>query len=125
MSPEPLHPPSPSYPTPILDAAIARRQQQDEQQRQATLARVWDWLNEFGATYGIIQAYVFGSVIRPHRFTDRSDVDVAVESIHPELFFQAMAKLSEQVEREVDLVELSKCPFAQRIREQGIPWTPQ
>jgi predicted nucleotidyltransferase len=87
MSFEPVHPPSP-YPTPILDAAIARRQQQDEQQRQVTLSQIWTWLNEFGAIYGIPQAYVFGSVTRPHRFTDYSDVDIAVESIHPELFFQ-------------------------------------
>jgi predicted nucleotidyltransferase len=73
--------------------------------------------------YGINRAYLFGSLTRPYRFTERSDVDVAVESIDSESFFQAMARLSEQVEREVDLVELSKCPFADRIRQQGIVWS--
>ncbi|MEB3337724.1 MAG: nucleotidyltransferase domain-containing protein [Leptolyngbyaceae bacterium] len=112
-----------SYPTPILDRALAARRQHNEQQRLETVDRVIAWLESAGQRYGIDRAYLFGSMIRPYRFMDRSDVDVAVEAMDAEQFFQAMAELSEQVERDVDLVELSKCPFADRIRQQGVLWT--
>ena len=114
-----------SFPTPILDRALADRRQHHEQQRLATCDRVLAWLDTVGQKYGIDRAYLFGSLTRPYHFTKRSDVDVAVETINPESFFQAMAELSEEVEREVDLVELSKCPFADRIRQQGIVWRPK
>jgi predicted nucleotidyltransferase len=110
------------FPTPILDRALADRRQYNEQQRLATCHLVLAWLDTVGRQYGIERAYLFGSLTRPNRFTECSDVDVAVESIDSESFFEAMAKLSEQVERDVDLVELSKCPFADRIRQQGIVW---
>jgi predicted nucleotidyltransferase len=110
------------FPTPILDRALATRRQQNEQQRLATCDRVIAWLDGAGQRYGITRAYLFGSLTKPYRFTARSDVDVAVEAIDSESFFQAMSELSEQVGREVDLVELSKCPFADRIRQQGIVW---
>jgi predicted nucleotidyltransferase len=110
------------FPTPILDHALADLRQQNEQQRLATCDRVLTWLDAVGQQYGIDKAYIFGSLTRAYRFTKRSDVDVAVEAIDSESFFPAMAELSEQVEREVDLVELSKCPFADRIRQQGIEW---
>ncbi|NJL49876.1 MAG: hypothetical protein HC929_23835 [Leptolyngbyaceae cyanobacterium SM2_5_2] len=56
-------------------------------------------------------------------FDNRSDVDVALESLAPEHFFRAMGALSETVGRDVDLVELHKCPFAARIRQGGLLWT--
>lgn len=114
-----------TFATPILDRALADRRQQNEQQRLAICDRVLAWLDEVGQQYGIDRAYLFGSLTRPYRFTARSDVDLAVEAIDPERFFQAIAELSEQVEREVDLVELSKCLFADRIRQQGIVWSPK
>jgi uncharacterized protein len=60
-------------------------------------------------------------VTRPYQFTRNSDVDVAVEQFNPEVFF-AMAALSETLERDVGLVDLSKCHFAHRIRQQGMVW---
>jgi len=75
-----------------------------------------------GAEYGIQQAYLFGSLVVPGRFGPDSDVDIAVEQIDPERFFEAMAQFSLSLGREVDLIELSKCHFADRIRERGILW---
>lgn len=83
------------------------------------------WLETEGDQFGIHQAYLFGSVIRPYHFTERSDVDIAVESVEVEAFFTEMASLSEAIERNVDLVELPKCPFAHRIRQRGQLWKRQ
>ena len=107
----------------LLDEAIVRRKQALEQERQATLEQVKQWLAVNGKRYGIEQAYLFGSLVRANRFTKQSDVDLAVESIEPEHLFMAMSALAEAVGREVDLIELSKCPFAHRIRQEGILWT--
>jgi hypothetical protein len=114
----------PKFDTSLLDQALAEQQKQREQERLANLEQVLAWLDQHAAAYGIHQAYVFGSLLRPNGFGRHSDVDVAVEAVDANLFFQAMAALSEAVGRDVDLVELSKCPFAERIRQTGQPWTP-
>jgi uncharacterized protein len=104
------------FKTNLLDAALARRREDNEAQRLATIKQAIYWLETEGEQYGINQAYLFGSVARPYQFTRNSDVDVAVEQFNPEDFFVAMAALSETLERDVDLVDLSKCHFAHRIR---------
>lgn len=114
----------PKFDTSLLDQALAEQQKQREQERLANLEQVLAWLDQHAAAYGIHQAYVFGSLLRLNGFGRHSDVDVAVEAVDTNLFFQAMAALSEAVGRDVDLVELSKCPFAERIRQTGQPWTP-
>lgn len=107
----------------LLQQAIGEKRNCWEQSRQELLAVVLAWLNDNAADYGIDRAYLFGSLTQPSRFTPRSDVDVAVETIAPETFFVAMAALSEAVERDVDLVLLDMCPFADRIRQTGVIWT--
>ena len=107
----------------LLDEALIRRKRALEEQRQVTLKLVKQWLEVNGQHYGIEQAYLFGSLIRPNRFKKTSDVDLAVESIKPEHMFMAVTALAEALGREVDLMELSKCPFAQRIRQEGLLWT--
>lgn len=107
----------------LLQQAISEKRNCWEQSRQELLAVVLAWLNDNAADYGIDRAYLFGSLTQPSRFTPRSDVDVAVETIAPETFFVAMAALSEAVERDVDLVLLDMCPFADRIRQTGVIWT--
>jgi uncharacterized protein len=113
-----------TFDTSLLDAAIAQRKAQNERQRQEILAQLWLWFDRFGETYGMQEVYVFGSLAIPGRFTERSDVDVAIASMQDEAFFEVMGRLSTEVGREVDLVLLNQCHFAHRIREQGILWNP-
>jgi uncharacterized protein len=110
------------FDTYLLDEANARRQQHNEQQRQVILAKLFQWLDQFAEQYGMQGVYVFGSLTTAGRFTERSDVDVAIEGMNPDYFFDVMGYLVTELGREVDLVQLSKCHFAHRIREQGILW---
>lgn len=112
-----------SFNTTYLDKVLCERRDRLEQQRQEVLQQVFDWLDCYGERYGLDKAYVFGSLVRPGRFREDSDVDLAVEAIDPDRLFQLMANLSEAVGRDVDLVELPKCHFAHRIRERGMLWT--
>ncbi|WP_216594223.1 nucleotidyltransferase domain-containing protein [Synechococcus sp. PCC 6312] len=78
---------------------------------------------EYARNYGIYQAYLVGSLTRPYQFTSRSDVDLAVEQINPDLFFSAIAHLSEFLKRDVDIINLAQCHFSDRLRQEGISWT--
>jgi hypothetical protein len=111
------------FDTSILDEAKIRRQIESEQLRQQVLQTTLDFLDEFGSCQGVKNVIIFGSVIVPGRFRVQSDVDIAVEAVEPSLFFDLMASLSLALGREVDLVDLSHCHFADQIRQKGMVWT--
>ncbi|MFQ5596394.1 MAG: nucleotidyltransferase family protein, partial [Anaerolineae bacterium] len=112
-----------AFDTSLLDAAIAQQQADGERRRQALLHQVLRLLDQLGPQHGISEAYIFGSVVRAGQFSEHSDVDIAVEQMAPSQFFDAMAALSMELERDVDFIELRKCHFADRIRDEGIKWT--
>ena len=109
--------------TDLLDQLMQEKRDRYERDRQQALQKVHVWLNQNGANYGIQEAFIFGSVTRSGRFHDNSDVDIAVVQIKPEKHCMAISFISEWLERDVDLIELTKCPFQHRIRETGIRWT--
>jgi uncharacterized protein len=109
--------------TDLLDQLIQQRRDRHEQTRQAIVQKAQQWLDQYGSEYGIRQAFIFGSANRPGHFHDASDVDIAVEQIDPAQYFSAIGVLSAWLERDVDLIELEKCPFQHRIRETGLIWT--
>jgi uncharacterized protein len=111
-----------AFDTYLLDDWIAEHRTKLEQERQTTFTQVIQWLEEFGDGYGIYQAYVFGSLVYPGKFTENSDVDVAIGEVAPEDFFDIISLLSTALSREVDLLEIKKCHFAHRIRQQGVLW---
>ena len=69
------------------------------------------------------EAILFGSLVRPGRFGPRSDVDIAVPRLEPRAYFTLMGHLEEGLEREIDLVALDTCHFADSIRRMGLRWT--
>ncbi|RMF26694.1 MAG: nucleotidyltransferase domain-containing protein [Chloroflexi bacterium] len=113
------------FDTSLWDKVLARRRAALERERRALLDRVLRLLDEHGARYGIRRAYIFGSITRPGCFMETSDVDIGVEEIDPERFCEAIGHFASFLGREVDLIELQRCPFAHRIRERGILWTGQ
>lgn len=67
---------------------------------------------------------VFGSLTKPNRFTDVSDIDLALEAEPQGMsLYQLTALLAEQMERPVDIVLLSECRFRERIAREGEVWT--
>ena len=66
---------------------------------------------------------VFGSLTRPHRFNDTSDIDIALESEPAETsLYQLTALLAEEMGRPVDIILLSECRFRSRITREGETW---
>lgn len=111
------------FDTSVLDEAKARRFVENEKLRQQVLQMTLDFLDEFGVGYDLEKAVLFGSVLVSGRFHEQSDVDIAVEHVEPTVFFELMASLSMALGREVDLVDLGHCHFADQIRQKGMVWT--
>ncbi len=105
-----------------LDKIISDRRLKLEEERKLILKKTQEWLDNNASEYGIKKAYIFGSVTYPNKFNENSDVDLAVEEINAEKHFLAISFLSTYLEREVDIIKLNHCHFADRIREKGILW---
>ena len=68
---------------------------------------------------------VFGSLTRAGRFTESSDVDLALESEPTSMsIYQLIAQLSERLGRRVDVALLSECRLKDKIIREGELWTP-
>ena len=112
-----------AFPTPLLDARLAREKKQNEADRLQLLESALEWLRTHGKTYGITHGYVFGSVTQPGRFTQNSDIDIAVDTWETGDICGLMGYLSLHLNRDVDVVPLDQCHFADKIRHLGMPWS--
>ncbi len=70
------------------------------------------------------RAIVFGSLVKPGRFSDESDVDLAID-VEPAgmSICQLTSLLSERLGRRVDIVFLPECRFRDRVLREGEVWT--
>ena len=69
-------------------------------------------------------AIVFGSLVKPGKFSDVSDVDLALAGEPPHLSVcQLTSLLGERLGRPVDVLLLSECRFRDKIQREGEPWT--
>ena len=68
------------------------------------------------------EAYIFGSLIKPYRYSPHSDVDLAFRGLHNKDFFPAMAFLSRKLQTEVDVVQLETHPLKAKILQEGVRW---
>ena len=100
------------FDTGVLDRTLARKRQERERLRRAVQARALRLLD-----------VLFGSVVRPGHFDAKSDVDVAIPAVAPRAYFTLMGHLEDGLMRDVDLVTIDSCHFADTIRRTGLRWT--
>jgi predicted nucleotidyltransferase len=105
------------------------RLQENERTREAERARVTqsvdEALNELSGKYQWESVYIFGSIAKSGKFGKGSDVDIAVEGLDGFSLYSLIGDISMMLKRNVDVILLEECPFAEKIKEQGIPWTPK
>jgi len=71
--------------------------------------------------YRAKRVVAFGSVTHPGRFDARSDIDLGVEGIPPERFFEALGRLMMKTRFTVDLKPMDSVPPRLRSRiERGV-----
>jgi predicted nucleotidyltransferase len=69
------------------------------------------------------RAIVFGSLVKPGRFKETSDVDVAIDHEPANAsIYQLTSLLAENLGRPADVVLLSECRFRDRIMREGETW---
>lgn len=93
-----------------------------ESLRQSTRRELRAALREFVPGQDVI---VFGSLTKPQRFSELSDVDIAWENQPARLsVYQLTSRLAELLGRPVDVVLLAECRFRERVLREGEVWTP-
>ena len=98
-----------------------RRAELDERYAQAT-RDVRAIVTEIAAQVNPYRIYQWGSLLDRKRFSEISDVDIAVEGLNgPAEFFRVLGIAMDGTTLPVDVIELEKVPMeiAERIRRRG------
>lgn len=82
-------------------------------------------LESLAGKYQWKELLLFGSIVNPGKFSENSDVDVAVSGLAKHDLFSFVAELSRELGRDVDVLILEESPIAEHIRRKGEPWQPQ
>ncbi len=105
----------------LLEERDAARRRRRLQVREEVRARLRAALAQLIPGEKVI---VFGSLVRPGAFNDRSDVDLALEREPPQMSdYQLASRLMEMLQRPVDVVLLERSRLRAKILREGEVWT--
>ena len=91
-----------------------------ERLRSATLAELRKVLGELLPGQRVI---VFGSLVKAGRFSDSSDIDLALDSEPASInIYELSSVIGERMGRETDVLLLSECRFREKILREGQTW---
>jgi predicted nucleotidyltransferase len=99
-----------------------RKREEREKLRREMIRKVLKALDKLSENVEFEEAVIFGSIVKPFRFTERSDVDVAFKGLERDKLFYTTAFLSGEIGRDVVVVELERVRFADRITREGLRW---
>ena len=94
-----------------------------ESRRRQVLRDVWNVLHRMSDKYSWEALYIFGSLIREGGFSKRSDVDIGVRGLDKLRHYKFTGDISIILNRDVDVVRIEECSFAETIISRGIKWT--
>jgi predicted nucleotidyltransferase len=107
--------------TTLLRQIETERRERREELRLSVRAGLRDAIRELLPRTSV---RLFGSITRPYRFNEFSDVDLALDAEVPGVsIYQLISLLSERLGRRVDVLLLSECRFRDKIIAQGELWT--
>lgn len=88
--------------------------------RQQVLAKLKEALEVVMPLFPVERVFLYGSTLTG-RWCPDSDLDLAVEgNLSPEDFFGLWAELDKRLEQEIDLREMAKLPFREKVRRKGV-----
>ncbi|MGC8657487.1 MAG: nucleotidyltransferase family protein [Desulfomonilaceae bacterium] len=106
----------------IWERNLARKAEEREKLRQTVLVRLDEALKALSEKYSWTEIFIFGSVILEGAFYEKSDVDIGIEGLDPLDHYAFVADISSLLERDVDVVLLEECGFAEKIKKKGQKW---
>ncbi len=110
------------YTTVLLDEAIKQKKNNQEALRLQLLDKLSHALDDLSREIPFEEAFLFGSVTKPFRFTEQSDIDVGFVGLHDNHFFRAMSFLSDTLCVDVDIVQLEAHRLGEKIKREGLRW---
>ena len=110
------------YMTALLDEVIEKKKKELEDLRLHVIAKILTAIDRLSGEIAFKEAYLFGSVTKPYRFSERSDIDIGFVGLDNRHFFKVMSYLSEETGHDVDIVQLEDHRFAYKIKRVGIRW---
>jgi len=84
------------YPTTLLDEAIEKNRKNQEKQRQKIMEIITHVLDDLSGEVDFKEAYLFGSITKPFRFSEKSDIDIGFLGLSDRDFFKAMSIISKK-----------------------------
>ncbi len=103
----------------LWERGLEAEQQEREEERLRVLSRAKQELAGFFQYKRVAKVYLTGSLLRESDFYPFSDIDLAVEGLQED-YFKLLVDLEELMGRWVDVIELEKCRFRDRIEKQGV-----
>ena len=108
--------------TALLDEVIEKKKKEREDLRLHVIAKILTAIERLSGEIAFGEAYLFGSVTKPFRFSERSDIDIGFIGLDNRHFFKVMSYISEEAGRDVDIVQLEDHRLADKIKKGGILW---
>lgn len=90
-----------------------------EEQRKDLLQQTREKLGDYFRKKGIMEVYLFGSIIRENSFYEWSDVDIAA-SLGEIDYFHMLSEIERLLGRDVHIIPLRECPFVEQIQKEGV-----
>jgi len=104
------------FSTYILDEVLKRKKNEMEKKRKEMFRRVKEAVRDLNFS----EAYIFGSITKPYKWRDDSDIDIGFFGLSDEGWFNAFRKLSDRLERDVDILHLEGHRLKEKIVKEGI-----
>ncbi|HAP32172.1 MAG TPA: hypothetical protein DCQ14_03855 [Firmicutes bacterium] len=93
-----------------------------EKTRINTIGQLCAALEKLAQEVSFAEAYIFGSVIKPYRFGDASDLDIAFKELERDRLYTVISFLSDYLQREVNAVHMEDVHFQEKIVREGMRW---
>jgi predicted nucleotidyltransferase len=110
------------YVTTLLDEVIEKKRKGQEDLRLHMIKKILTAIDRLSGEIAFEEAYLFGSITKPFRFSERSDVDIGFVGLDNRHFFKLMSYMSEEAGYDVDIVQLEEHRLADKIKKGGIRW---
>lgn len=91
--------------------------------RLETLEKLFNTLERLNEDVPFKEAYIFGSLAKPFKFFEDSDIDIGFMGLEDGHFFKAISFISGEIGGDVDVIQLEGHRLAEKIKKEGIKWT--
>jgi predicted nucleotidyltransferase len=103
--------------------ALNEKRLQNEYLRKKLLSETQDALKTLSQKIKFDEAIICGSLSRPFKFSEKSDIDIGFLGLQDGDFFTTISLLRGHLKREVDVIQLQTSnPIHKIIIKEGIKW---